>query len=397
MKKIAIVGASYLQRPLVEKAAEMGLETHVFAWEQGNVVHDIANYFYPISILDKEAILEECAKIGIDGITSIGSDIAMPTVNYVATQLGLIGNSLESTRISTDKFEMRKALQEAGISCPTFYLFETASFTEDFPLEFPAIVKPTDRSGSRGVTKVLHVAEVNAAIDKALAESIEGRVIVEEFMEGREFSVEMISCNQEHHFLTITDKVTTGAPYFVETEHHQPADISEETAQKIEYEVKRALSALNISNGASHSEVFLTPQGEIRIVEIAGRMGGELIGSDMVALSTGYDFVRGTIEVALGIFNKSTVQTKKRAFSGVFYVLPEPGEIVGVQNNVASFEEVLKAISILQTGEIVDTILDGAGKRAGIVVYESKKGRVSLNPTEVLSFETKATQTVEFV
>ena len=140
LKKIAILGASYLQRPLVLKAKEMMLETHVFAWQEGNVVNDITDYYYDVSILNKERILEICKEINIDGIVSIASDIAMTTVNYVASNMNLVGNSIEATLISTDKFEMRKALSKNNIACPKFYFFSSTNFKYDASLTFPVIV-----------------------------------------------------------------------------------------------------------------------------------------------------------------------------------------------------------------------------------------------------------------
>ena len=112
MKKLAIIGASYLQNPLIEKAKSMGVETHVFAWECGDIGEKTADYFYPISIVEKEQILEKCKQIGIDGICTIASDLATIAVNYVANAMGLIGNSLECVELSTNKHMMRMAFEK---------------------------------------------------------------------------------------------------------------------------------------------------------------------------------------------------------------------------------------------------------------------------------------------
>ena len=95
MKKLAIIGASYLQEPLIQKAKSMGIETHVFAWAANDVGEKSADYFYPISIIEKEQITQKCREIGIDGICTIASDLAVITVNYVANQLHLNANSME--------------------------------------------------------------------------------------------------------------------------------------------------------------------------------------------------------------------------------------------------------------------------------------------------------------
>ncbi|MCE2495393.1 MAG: ATP-grasp domain-containing protein [Flavobacteriales bacterium] len=387
--KVAILGASYLQRPLVERAKELGHTTSVFAWREGSVVDDIADHYYPVSILDKEEILRICREMEIDGIVTIATDIAMMSVNYVAAELGLIGNSVASTLISTDKFEMRKALQAADIPCPRFYFFERPDFDgQRHIIDFPVIVKPTDRSGSRGVTKVERSEQVNDAISKALTESIQGRVILEEFIEGREFSVETISYRGKHIPLAITDKETTGAPYFVETAHHQPADISREVEEKIFTATLQTLDVLGIENGAGHTEVFLTDNGEVRVVEAAGRMGGEFIGSHMVRLSTGYDFIGNVIKVALGQ-EPDPAPGHYKAFSGVYYVLPEPGRISRIEDRGEQYPEVVETVRIKGVGEIAPVLLDGAGKRSGLFVYRSDHRWRIDDPGSILSFVTE--------
>ncbi|MEO0728573.1 MAG: ATP-grasp domain-containing protein, partial [Bacteroidota bacterium] len=320
-------------------------------------------------------------------IVSFASDMALPTVNYVASELGLVGNSMVTTLISTDKFEMRNALSKAEVPCPRFELFTAPTFQTNEDWQFPVIVKPTDRSGSRGVTKVTSAEGVDAAIRKALENSLAGRAIVEEFIVGREFSVEILSCRGTHYPLAVTDKVTTGPPFFVETEHHQPAEISEEVRSNIFAIAMNALDVLGIRSGASHTEVFLTATGDIRIVEVAGRMGGELIGSHMVPLSTGFDFVRAVLEVALGDFDRSNYVTDLSSLpAGVYYVLPPAGRITAIENHHAQWPDIHMAMPIMKEGDVIDEVIDGAGKRAGILVYSGATARPIAEPNEVLKF-----------
>jgi biotin carboxylase len=300
MKKIAIIGASYLQNPLILKAKEMGLETHVFAWKAGDIGETTADFFYPISITEKEEILEKCKEIGIDGICSIASDLAMLAVNYVAVNMGLSGNTLHCTEISTNKYRMRQALRDGGLNCPGFVLVDDDNLPEPLGLEYPIIVKPTDRSGSRGVSKLKNNSGLMAAIGSARDVSFEKRAIVEEFIEGKEYSVECISYQGKHTLLAVTEKFTTGAPNFIETGHLEPAGLSISEVSKVKDVVYKALDVLEIANGASHSEIMIRDDGSIYIVEIGGRMGGDCIGSSLVELSTGIDFVKAVIDVALG-------------------------------------------------------------------------------------------------
>ncbi len=303
MEKIAIIGASDFQNPLILKAKELGYETHVFAWECGDIGEKTADYFYPISIREKEQILNECREIGPDGICSIGSDLAVSTVNYVARELGLTANSEKSDRVSTDKFEMRKALEKAGIRTPKY--IKVTDLDEDIlhqirSFSFPIVVKPTDRSGSRAVTKLESEEGLKEAVEAAVEQSFDHAAIVEEFVEGKEYSCECISYAGKHQMLAVTEKFTTGAPHYIEIGHIEPAPISEQQREQIEEEVYRALDALDIQYGASHPEIRIDDNGRITIIEVGARMGGDCIGADLVRLSTGNDYVKMVIDVACG-------------------------------------------------------------------------------------------------
>lgn len=301
MKKLVIIGANDFQNQLILKAKSLGYETHVFAWEEGAVGKYTADYFYPISITEKESILEKCRELKPDGICSIASDLASVTVNYVAENLGLTCNQTGYTDIQTNKYKMRKALQSAGISCPKFVLADE-SFQRDQikDFRFPIIVKPTDRSGSRCVTKLKTADGIESAVTNACQVSFEKKAIIEEFMEGDEYSMESISFHGEHHYLATTKKFTTGAPHFIETGHRQPSGLADDIIEKAKNIVFSALDALHIENSAGHSEFKVDENGEIHIIEIGARMGGDCIGSDLVYLSTGNDFMKMVIDVACG-------------------------------------------------------------------------------------------------
>ena len=300
MKRIVIIGANDFQNPLIIKAKDMGYETHVFAWKDGSIGEKTADYFYPISIIEKEKILEECQKIKPSAVVTIASDLAMITVNYLARKLGLPCNSEKCTSITTNKYEMRKALLNAGVLTPVFHLVDSEHIPDCSDMTFPVIVKPTDRSGSRGITKLETEEGISEAVKDAVENSFENKAIIEEYLEGNEFSCECISYQGKHHFLAVTQKFTTGSPHFIETGHIEPANLTDQTVETVRNEIFAALDALEITNGASHSEFKIDQNGQIRIIEIGARMGGDCIGSDLVKLSTGYDFVKMVIQCALG-------------------------------------------------------------------------------------------------
>lgn len=296
--KIVIIGANDFQNQLILKAKSMGYETHVFAWKQDDIGEKTADKFYPISIIEKSKILDVCKSIKPKGILSIGSDLAMLTVNYIANKMNLVGNSMYSTDISTNKYKMRQTFIKNGDPCPISYLSDGNINVDNLPL--PVIVKPTDRSGSRGITKVSKKEEIEKAVKKSINESFEKKALIEEFITGKEYSVEFISYKGNHKFLALTEKFTTGSPYFIETGHFQPAQVSEDLMNNIIDIISKALNSLYIKNGASHSEIKIDELGNINIIEIGARMGGDCIGSDLVEISTGYDFLRMVIDISCG-------------------------------------------------------------------------------------------------
>ena len=311
MKKIVIIGANTFQNPLILKAKEMGFETHVFAWQDGSVGEKTADYFYPISIVEKNRILEVCREIKPDAVTTIASDLAMITVAFLAEKLGLNGNTISCINRSTNKYLMRQAFQEHGILCPRYERVTEKDVLQKIAgMQLPIIVKPTDRSGSRSVTKIEGTGiidgtlsieteiEIRRAVNRAVRDSFEDMAIVEEFFSGDEYSFESMTVQGVHHMLQITKKYTTDAPHFIETGHAEPAGLSEETQERVKREIFRALDALGITGGAGHSEFRIQKDGTVRIIEIGPRMGGDCIGSHLVPLSTGYDFIKMVIEEA---------------------------------------------------------------------------------------------------
>ena len=315
MDKIAIIGANSFQNPLILKAKEMGLETHVFAWRENAVGEKTADYFYPISVVETEKILSKCREISPRAVLTIASDLAAITANTVARALGLPANSAACVRNTTNKFAMRTCFLRHGISVPKFACVDErdcAEKTADF--SYPLIVKPTDRSGSRSITEVHSPLELPSAVARAAADSFENKAIAEEYICGEEYSMESITQNAKHTVLAITKKYTTGAPHYIETGHLQPSGLPEPIRQRAIAEVTAALDALGVMVGASHAEFRVDDQGRVRIIEIGARMGGDCIGSDLVRISTGYDFVRMTIEAAMGIpVSFDRIQTPKTA------------------------------------------------------------------------------------
>lgn len=368
MKKIAIIGASELQNPLILKAKEMGYETHVFAWECGDIGEKTADYFYPISITEKEEILEKCKAINVDAVCTIASDLGNVVASFVARQMGLPANSEYCIKVSSNKYEMRKAFAENNIAVPQFFeLSNTDSLDLLGEIQYPVIVKPTDRSGSRGITKLDSLKGLGEAIKKAIDLSFEKKAIVEEYIEGNEYSMECISFEGEHKMLAVTKKYTTGAPHFIETGHMEPSDLSEQAIEKAKEEIFKALDALDIKMGASHPEFKVDREGNIKIIEIGARMGGDCIGSDLVRLSTGYDFTKMVIQTALG--EKPHFEKVKEPSNVAVKYIFSKGDYDNYLELKKSNPEIVKYSSeiLVDESDIVDS-----SSRFGFYIIESK-------------------------
>ncbi|MBQ6154224.1 MAG: ATP-grasp domain-containing protein [Ruminococcus sp.] len=353
-KKLVIIGANDFQDQLILKAKSLGYETHVFAWEDGAVGKKHADFFYPVSIVEKEEILAKCREISPDGVCSIASDLASITVNFVAEGLGLPCNKTKNNLIQTNKYAMRQALSDAGVPCPKF--LHTGENIDESQLDgfsFPIIVKPTDRSGSRSIMKLESLDGLKEAVAAACEVSFEKKAIIEEYLEGEEYSMETISYQGEHHYLATTKKFTTGAPHFIETGHKEPSGLDEETLNNAKQTVIKALSALKIENSAGHSEFKVSPDGDIKIIEIGARMGGDCIGSDLVFLSTGNDFVKMVIDVACGI--KPTLSTQKEDKVAEVHFLFDENDLKELDRIKAQAPESIYRISDIELENLGNT------------------------------------------
>ena len=370
-KTLAVIGASYLQMPLVRKAKEMGLRVICFAWKEGAVCAEACDAFYPVSITEKEEILDICRREHVDGVTSIASDVAVPTIAFIAEKLGLSGNSVDSALKSTNKYMMRRALSEAGVPCPRFAEISDASELTSVTsgLRYPLIVKPVDRSGSMGVMQVGNPSELKPAVEAAMACALSQKAIVEECItDMREISVEGISWNGNYRILAVTDKVTTGKPHYVEVAHHQPSRISSDVRDRVEAAVRRGINALGIVCGASHAELMITASNDVFVTEIGARMGGDFIGSTLVGLSTGIDFLRAVVQCALGEWSEPQAGPHARC-AGVWFYSPTTNWVKSMIKNRVADARIVEAE--LQREDAIE--LGRSADRSGYFIYAANE------------------------
>jgi len=298
MKKLLILGAGIIQVPIIKKAKDNGYFTIVADYDPKAPGLEYADKSFLVSTIDKDAVLVLAQKEKVDGILTT-SDYPVNVVAYVSRIMGLSGMSEDVAKICTNKYMQRDLFLNNGIKTPYFKLCSAEQDLTEFR-DFPYIVKPCDSSASRGVKKVCNIEELNEAFADALQYSKSKQVLIESFIEGREFSVETLTQNNVTTVINITEKITKGEKlgYFVEDTHIEPARVSTEEWSIIENEVLAATKLIGFNNCPSHTEVKLNDKGAF-IIEIACRLGGDYITSDLVPLSTGVDMLDNLIRLAL--------------------------------------------------------------------------------------------------
>lgn len=374
-KKLMILGASILQVPAIKKAKEMGIEVVVLDMNEQAIGFNYADKSLVISTIDIEKVVKAAEQEKIDGIMTLASDMPMRSVAAVCKQLGLIGIDEQTAINATNKAQMRECLKAHGVPVPKFYRVsneqEYKSATKNFTDKF--IVKPADNSGSRGVFLVQDLLDeqlVNEAYLYSKQYSRSGEVVVEEFMRGEEVSVETISIDGECHVIQITDKLTTGAPYFVEMGHSQPTKHDQSTVQKIKQVAKSAVNAIGIKNGPSHTEIIITEEGP-KIVELGARLGGDCITTHLVPLSTGVDLVESCILIALGV--KPDLQKKFDMASAIRYIPSHKGVLKSVLNiDSAMRVDGVKEVQIVKSVGEQLTEINSSTSRLGFVIAQSQ-------------------------
>ncbi len=310
--KLAIIGASTGQLPLTLKAKELGHTVISFAWDNGAVCKEYVDKFYPISVLEKDKIVEVCRQEGVQGVVSNASDLTSEIAAYVASQLGLNANDYQKFQDLRDKAKVR-ALTD-GI--PNLCQVKSILYKEGVKVEFPCIVKPTVGSSKKGVSFVSNEEELKEAVSYA-QEDKDAVILIEKFVGTREFSVESISYKGKHYVIQITDKENDGAPHFVELSHHQPADLSEDIKTKLRQIVPEILNRVGLTNGASHIEMKIDQDNNIYMIELNPRGGGDQF-STLIRESVGYDYLKGMIDVALGTFEEPKLSHK--SYSGIYFI-----------------------------------------------------------------------------
>ena len=321
-KSILIFGLGFLQKSLIARCKVKGLYTIGIDPCDDAVCKDDVDVFEVVGGQDYDKTLEVAKKYNVAGVITTATDKPLVMMARIAETLHLPFYSVATAQWSTDKYQMKQRFMLGGVPFAKGKLVKTVDDVDE--LEFPVIVKPRDNSGSRGVRLCRDRQELKECIDESLQYSHLDTVLVEEFIDGLEYSIESIHFDGKSHVIQFTEKKTTEFPYNVELGHIQPARLSDEVKNEIREIIEKIAKALNFNNCGSHTELKIGSRG-ITVIETSPRFGGDFITSTLVPLSTGLNIDDLLIDISIGNkLSDSDLQPVKDRYSGVvFFNLPE--------------------------------------------------------------------------
>lgn len=306
MKKLLLLGGTRYLIPVIQKAKKLGFYTITCDYLPNNISHKYSDEYHNVSIVEKEKVLDLAKSLSVDGVMSFACDPGVTAAAYVAEKMGLPApGPYQSVALLQNKGAFRRFLTENGFNVPKAASFRRETFSPvhiaDF--HFPLIVKPTDSAGSKGVSKVESMEEIENAIDFALSYSRSEEFIVEEFIESQGFSSDSdcFSIDGELKFASFSSQRfdrSAENPY-TPAAYSWPSSMTSEQESELRSELQRLLKLLHMRSSLYNVETRVGKDGRPYIMEVSPRAGGNRI-SEMLHYATGTDLITKAIQAALG-------------------------------------------------------------------------------------------------
>lgn len=366
MKSVLIIGAGFLQSFVIKRAKDLGYKTFAVDGDKNAVGFKYADFSECINIVDEKACLEYARKNNVDGVLTAATDYGVLTAAYIAKEMNLNGLDYESAKLIKNKYLVRKCLFENKVD-DTKQAYEVDSGTDiaslSAKIDFPVMVKPCDGSGSRGAGRVDIAEDLKKACDYAMSGSITNRAEIESFITGKEYGAESFVENGNIHILAVIKKYMTKPPFYAELGHMLPSGLPDDIERKIKDCVKNAIKALKINFGSVNMDILVSDDNRVHIVDIGARMGGNLIGSHIVPLGTGVDYMGNMIKAAVGYETDFGSAVKNNVATSLLAL--SPGKVKALPDFDAIENELeVKIEHHLKVGDIINpyrTNLDGCG------------------------------------
>ncbi len=377
MKKLMILGAGIYQVPLIKTAKNMGLFTIVVSREGNYPGFQFADKAYYIDTRDKEEILKVAKKEKISGVCTCGTDVAIPSIGFVANAMNLSGIAFEASILSANKLKMKEAFKKGGVSSPAYFkVKDLKEIIKAFDiLKKPVILKVVDNSGSRGIIKINEREDIEHAYNIAADNTKKDYFIIEEFIEGTESGAQGFIYNNDFKFIMPHMDITAMNNYAsIPIIHCVPYKIGKELEDKITEQLYKCAVALNLNNCAINAD-FIIKDNEIFIIEIGARSGANMLG-ELTSIHYGFNYHQKIIECALGERPDFKYDFLQPAASMTLFS-PKNGTIKKIANNNLPDSRIIDIYFDYKEGERVNKLMVGSD-RIGHILIKDKTAEDSL-------------------
>jgi len=379
-----ILGAGKNEVPAVMAANKRGIETIVVDMDPAAPALKLASKAIIASTRDADEYVEIARREGIDGAMTVSCESLVRKLAEITNALGLPGISRQTALIATDKSAMRKVFHEKGIPSPKFIDAKELDEAKKKAgsLRWPLVIKPVDRAGSRGVVKLNDEDELVKYFETVKNISICGKVIIEEYIEGADSTIDAITIDGRTHILGISDKMKMHSPNIIAMDLTFPPAYSGEKVRQVEELVKKMLKAVGLERGSSHTEVFVTDEGPM-VIEFGARSGGALIPSDILPHLCGMDVMDKLISLALGEDPGIKNVALSNAADLRFFNSPlgRLKRIIGIEE-ASKIKGVHKLDFIVEEGSLIKPLTEGKDRIGYVITYgKDREEAVSIADT----------------
>lgn len=380
--RVMILGASRYYVRSILAARDMGCQVLVIDRNPGAEGFRHADFHEAVDITDIEGAVRTARRYSVDGVVAV-NDFGVRTAAAIARELNLVGISPEVAEYATSKAWMRRKWEEKGVPSAQFRVIKTLEEARHAVEElntWPLVLKPADSrgGGSRGVSKIDNESQLESALAFAQSFYADKTVVIEEFIEGIEHSIETITFEGETHVLAVSDKVKTPPPFRVDKSVIYPTVLTGAPLERVHEAARAAVRALDIDVGAAHIEMCTTPCGP-RLFELGARCGGGGTPDPIVPFLTGIEMFKEVVRIALGQRPRrlAPLYTKGCVYR---FITPTPGTIRKISGleEVKSWENILDCELLVGVGDTVRKVEQG-GDRAGFIIAGGETRREAID------------------
>lgn len=377
-KRLLVLGGGLWQREYVRRARQLGAEVWLTDWSPEAVARADADHFAPIDLRDLGGTLAFARQARVDAVLT-PADVGVPAAAYVAEALGLPGSSPEVAHRATNKFAMRQQARACGLACPWFARVQSVddARASASARTLPVIVKPVDSCSSRGVEVVRRLEDLDEAVARALTASMTGAALVEEFVVGREGSIEAFVQDGVVTVLGVCDKSKSPLPDRYDLELRYPGDYPAATHDRLEAFARALAAGFGIRDAILHIEFLLAgPASDIMLIEFALRGCGSKVVTHLLPAITGVDVVHAIIRQALGL---RTAVERRRAEHGVLHFLMFPKGRISAFQGLDSARAIPGVIDLTierTVGDEVSDVRDGRSRPGHLLAHGSTRSAV---------------------